>query len=43
MNIYNKTEKDSQKQRTNYWLPVGRGKGGGQDRGRGLRDTNYYV
>ena len=28
-NEYNKTESDSQIQRTNYWLPVGRGKGEG--------------
>ena len=26
MNKYNKTETDSQIQRTNWWLPVGRGK-----------------
>jgi len=43
INIYNKTETDSQKQRTNYWFPVGRGKDKGQGRGMGLRDTNYYA
>ena len=47
INIYNKTETDyrnrEQKQRTNYWFPVGRGKDEGQGRGMGLRDTNYYA
>ena len=41
--VYKKTEANSQIQRTNQWLPVGRGKGEGQDKGRGLRDTNYVV
>ena len=36
---YNKKEADSQ--RTDYWLPVGRGNGEGQDRGRGLKSTKY--
>ena len=40
---YNKKEAGSQIQRTNEWGPVGRGKGEGQDRGRGLRGINYYV
>ena len=30
-------------QKTNQWLPVGRGKEEGQDRGWGLRDTKYCV
>lgn len=34
---------DSQTQRTNWWFPVGRGKGGGQKTGRGLRGTNYFA
>ena len=42
-NEFNKTETDSQIQRTNQQLAVGRGKGEGQWRGRGLRGTNYYV
>ena len=29
---YNKTERDSQLQRTNWWLPVGRDEGGGARR-----------
>ena len=40
---YNKKETDSQVQRTNQWLPVGRGKGEGHDRGGRLRGTNSYV
>ena len=40
---YNKTETDSQIYRTNLRLPVGRGKGEGHDRVRGLKDTNHYV
>ena len=37
----NKTEADSQIQTSGYkW---GEGRGEGQDRGRGLRGTNYYV
>ena len=36
---YNKKEADSQ--RTDYRLPVGRGNGEGQDRGRGLKSTKY--
>ena len=42
-NEYNKKEKDSQIQRTNQWLPVGRGKGSRANKGKGLRGTNYYV
>ena len=30
INEYNKTETDSQIERINWWLPVGRGKGGGE-------------
>lgn len=33
---------DSQMQRKNQWLPVGRD-GGGAILGRGVRGTNYYV
>ena len=44
MNEYNKTETDSQiyrEQTSGYqW---GEGRMEGQDRGRGLRGTNYYV
>ena len=43
MNDYNKTEKDSQIQRINKWLPGGRENGGWQNRGRRLRVTNYYI
>ena len=32
MNEYNKTETDSQIQRTNQWLPVGKGKGEREDK-----------
>ena len=39
---YNKKETDLL-ERTNQWLPVGEERGEGQDRSRGLRDTNYYV
>lgn len=38
-----KTETDSQVQKTNQWIPVGRGSGEGQDSGMELRDTNYCV
>ena len=38
---YNKKETDSQIQKTNQWLPVGRGER--QHRGRKLRGTNYYA
>ena len=41
---YNKKVTDSQIYRyINQLLAVGRGKGEGQDRGRGLRDTDFYV
>ena len=40
-NEYNKIETDSQIDRTNQWLPVGRGKGEGQDRSKGLTGTSY--
>ena len=40
MNEYNKTEADSQIERKKQWLFVGRW---GQDRGKGLGSTNYYV
>ena len=43
MNEYDKIKADSQIQRTNQWLPLGRQKGAGQDKGRELRGTNYYV
>ena len=42
-NVYNKTETDVQVQRTNQWLPMGRGKQRVVRWGRGLRGTNYYV
>ena len=41
MNEHNKT--DSQVQRTNEWLSLGREKGGGAKQHWGLRITNYYV
>ena len=41
MNEYNKTETDSQIQRTNQWLPEERGEG--QNKGWGLRGKTYYV
>ena len=30
-------------QRTDLWLPVRRGEGGGQEKRRRLRDADYYV
>ena len=39
MKEYNKIETDSQMQKTNYWLPVGRGKGREVRWGKGLRGT----
>ena len=41
----NKTtkQKETQMQRTNQCLPVGREEEEGQDKGRGLRGTNYHV
>ena len=46
MNIYNKAETDSWIQRTNQWLPVGRGKRGGARYGQGikrLKTTMYKI
>ena len=37
-----KTETDSQTQKTNLWLPKGKG-GEGYIRSLGLTDTHYYV
>ena len=42
MNVYDKTKADSQIQLTNLWVPVGEGRGE-LDRGKGLKDTSYYV
>ena len=42
MNKYNKTEKDSQTQRINWWLPWGRGMMEDESRDRGLVVTNYW-
>ena len=39
---HNKKETESQIQRTNQWLPGGKGKKG-QYKDRRLRGTNYYV
>ena len=39
--MYIMKQRDSQIQKTNDWLPKARGKEEGQDRGRGLRGTNY--
>ena len=38
-----KTEIDSQTQKTNLWLPKGKGREEGQISGMGLRDTNCYL
>ena len=38
-----KTEIDSQIQKTNLWLPKGKGGGEGQISDLGLTDTNYYI
>ena len=35
------TETDSQTQKTNLWLP--KGKGGNKFRDLGLTDTSYYI
>ena len=43
MRICKKTAADSQIQGTDQWSPVRRGKGGGQEKSRRLRDTNYYA
>ena len=37
LNIAEKEDADSQIQRINYWLPVGRGDGGGRE----VRDADY--
>ena len=43
-NVYNKTETDTEIQRTNKQLPTEKRKwAGGQDKGRELRNTNYNV
>ena len=39
----NKTERDSQIQRTNQWISARREKGEGQDKVTGLENANYYV
>ena len=36
-------ETDSPKQRTDLWLPRGRGVGKGWSRGLGLANANYYI
>ena len=41
MKIYDKTEADSIEM-TNLWDPVVKGRGE-RDRGKGLKDTSYYV
>ena len=38
-----KTETDSQTQKTNLWLPKGKGFGEGEIRSMGLTDTDYYT
>ena len=38
-----KTETDSQKLKTNLWLPMTRGEGKGQIRYMGLTDINCYI
>ena len=43
MNDYNKIETDSQIERTTSGHQWGEERGQGQDRGTGLRGTNYYV
>ena len=35
--------KETQIQKTNLWLPKGKGKGEGQIRDMALTDTNYYI
>ena len=37
------TETDSQTQRTDLWLPVGRGMEEGWTGSLGLADENYYI
>ena len=43
MNQYNKTETDSQIQRTNRWLPGVRGVGGWKNRQEKLRGENFQL
>ena len=45
MNEYNKRDTDAQIQRKPQWLPVGTGKGGEVNQGRGLRGkmTMYKI
>ena len=43
MTVYNKTETDSQIQKTNQWIPVWRGKGEGAGQAYVIKNTNYYV
>ena len=38
-----KTETDSQSERTDLWLPRGRGVGEGRTGSLGLAGTNYYI
>ena len=42
MNVYNKTETDSQIEQTGGYQ-WGEGRGQWQKQGMGLRDTNYYL
>ena len=42
-NVYNKTEIDSRYRKKASGYQWGEGSGEGQDRGMGLKDTNYYV
>jgi len=38
-----KTEKDSQTQKTNFWLPKGKGEGRDKFGSLGLKDTDYQI
>ena len=40
---YDKKEEDSLIQRTNQWLPMGRGEVAGAIQAKWLKDTNYKV
>ena len=42
-NDYEQKREQTQIQRTNQSLSVGRGMAEGQDGGRGFRGTNYYI
>ena len=42
MNIFTK-QKQTHKQRTDLWLPRGKGEGGGRIGSLGLADANYYT